>query len=275
MERGLRVTLAVVGLLLAAVIILPLVIPIPSEGEALLPQELADEDSRFIEVKGLDVHYKQAGQGGTPLLLLHGFGSHTFTWRNVLGPLGDGRQVFAFDRPGFGLTERPMPPFNGPNPYSQSAQAQLTVDLIDEMGFEEVVLVGNSAGGTIALLTSLNYPGRVSALVLVDPAVYMGSGSPSWARPLMALPQVRRLGPLLARNIRDWGVDMIGFAWHDPSRITPDVVPGYKLPLRIKDWDRALYEFTLASETLDLPSRLAELEMPVLVITGDDDRIVP
>ena len=63
--------------------------------------------------------------------------------------------------------------------------------------------------------------------------------------------------------------------WHDPSKITPEIWEGYTRPLQAQDWDRALWELTVASHDLDLGQRLDEVGLPVLVITGDDDRIVP
>jgi len=50
---------------------------------------------------------------------------------------------------------------------------------------------------------------------------------------------------------------------------------GYLKPLKAQNWDRALWELTRASHALDLPERLGEVAVPVLVVTGDDDRIVP
>jgi len=174
------------------------------------------------------------------------------------------------------LTERPLPgEWGSSNPYSAEAQAALTVGLMDALGLQRAILVGNSAGGTIALLTALMYPERVEALVLVDAAVYAGGGAPSWALPLLRLPQVRRLGPLFVRQIQASGAEFLGAAWHDPSRITPEVREGYSKPLRAQNWDRALWELTLASRPLSLDQRLGDVQVPVLVVTGDDDRIVP
>jgi len=276
MKRGRRVLLASLGVLLAAAILLPLVIPIPPPGDTRPVSELAYPDSEFVDVGGLQVHLQRAGAGGLPLLLLHGFGASTFSWREVLTPLASERLVVAFDRPAFGLTERPMPPFPGRiSPYSPGAQVELTIGLLDRLGIDRAVLIGNSAGGTIALLTALEHPERVAGLVLVDPAVYAGGGAPGWVRPLLKLPQVRRLGPLFVRSIRERGRDLIETAWHDPSRITPEVLEGYTRPLQAENWDRALWELTLASAESDLSARLGELDLPVLVITGDDDRIVP
>lgn len=271
----------VVVILLAALLVLaligPLVVPLPELEGVVPPEQLADPDSRFIDVDGVTVHYKEAGQGDTTLLLLHGFASSTYSWREVMEPLAQNYRVVAFDRPAFGLTERPMPGEfpNDVNPYTADAQADLTVGLMDALGIEQAVLVGNSAGGTIATHTALRYPERVQALALVDAAIYAGGGSPSWVRPLLTTPQARRIGPILVRNIRDWGYQFGQSAWHDASKFTDEIWTNYSKPLQTENWDRALWELTQASQPLGLEQRLDELAMPVLVITGDDDRIVP
>lgn len=276
-----RILIGLVLVLLFLVLAGPFLVPIPALEDTVPPRDLADADSLFVEVDGLEVHYKHVGappgEGQRAFLLLHGFAASTFSWREVMAPLAEGgATVVAFDRPAFGLTERPMPgEWQGASPYRPEAQAALTVGLMDELGIDGAVLVGNSAGGTVALLTALLYPERVEALVLVDAAIYSGGGAPRWIRPLLRTPQARRLGPLVARAIRDWGYEFGRSAWHDPSRLTPEIWEAYTRPLRAENWDRALWELTVASDSPDLPSRLGELQMPVLVVTGDDDRIVP
>lgn len=276
MRRARHALLTAVAALLAAATVLPLVVPIPPLSDTRPARELAYPDSEFLQVGDLEVHLQRAGAGGMPLVLLHGFGASTFSWREVLAPLAQSRLVIAFDRPGFGLSQRPLPPYpGGHNPYSQTAQAELTIALLNALGIEQAVLVGNSAGGSIALLTALEFPDRVTALVLVDAGVYTGGGPPGWLRPLLRLPQVQRLGPLFVRSIRNRGRDLIELAWHDASKVTPEVIAGYSVPLQAENWDRALWELTLASQDLELTSRLGQVGVPVLVITGDDDRIVP
>jgi pimeloyl-ACP methyl ester carboxylesterase len=191
-------------------------------------------------------------------------------------PFSQHGRVIAYDRPAFGLTSRPMPgEWQGQNPYSPESQAAIVIGLMDALGVETAYLVGNSAGGTVSVYTALTYPERVSGLILVDAAIYTGGGSPAWARPLLGTPQMRHLGPLLARQIATSGDDFIRTAFHDPSLVTPDILAGYRKPLRAHNWDRALWELTAASRPLGLADRLDELTLPVLVITGDDDRIVP
>lgn len=273
--------LRLIGLFLLVVILVivfgPLVIPIPPLPEPLPVTALMDEDSRFVEVNGIDVHYKQYGSGEPVMILLHGFGASTFSWREVMKPLAEAGTVIAFDRPAFGLTERPMPgDWEGESPYTLNSQVRLLIGLMDRLGVERAVLIGNSAGGTVAMAAALAHPERVSGLVLVDAAIYAGGGAPAWIRPLLRTPQFDRLGPWFARSIAgEQGDAFLKAAWHDPSKITEEIIQGYRKPLQLANWDRALWELTKASGESRLAERLSDLSMPVLVVTGDDDRIVP
>ena len=276
MNRIVRIVIVLASILLFVVLVGPFLIPIPQLPDTVPPEQLADPDSRFTSINGLRLHYKTAGSGEPTLVLLHGFAASVHSWREVMGPLAEVGTVIAFDRPGFGLTSRPLPgEWTGENPYSIEAQADITVALLDEFGVGRAVLVGNSAGGTVALVTALQRPERVQALVLVDPSVYAGGGTASWMRPFLRTPQMRRLGPLLARAIRNRAEDFGRSAWHDPSAIPPEFWEGYLKPLRARNWDRALWEVTLAGGDPGVRERLAEIQSPTLVITGDDDRIVP
>jgi pimeloyl-ACP methyl ester carboxylesterase len=278
MSKKKRVALipSVLFLLLACcLLVYPLVVPIAEVRGSVPEEQLADADSLFVDVDGLLVHYKVVGQGEPAIVLLHGFAASVFSWRKVMDPLGEMGTVIAFDRPAFGLTERPMPgEWADENPYTPEAQANLTVRLMDELGVERAVLVGHSAGGSIALLTTLCYPERVEALVLEDASVYEVNGAPEWLHPLLHIPQMDRLGPVMVRSLVLWGEAAIRTACHDPDKITVELVSGYKKPLQAENWDRALWELVLASHPLGLGDRLEEVTVPVLVVTGEHDRIV-
>jgi pimeloyl-ACP methyl ester carboxylesterase len=266
------------GLIAGAILVLlfllvPLVAPYPPVPGAVAEEQLADPDSRFMDVNGVRLHYKDAGQGEPALILLHGFGASAYSWREVIGPLAQRARVIAMDRPAFGLTSRPLRgQWAGQNPYGPDAQPELIIGLMDKLNVRRAVLVGHSAGGSVAMLTALRYPDRVPSVIFVDAAIYAGGGLPAWLRPLLATPQARWYGPLIVRYIFNTrGDSIIASAWRDTSKLTPAILAGYRRPLRARDWDRAFWEFLLAGRPLDLASRLDELTMPALVITGDHD----
>jgi alpha-beta hydrolase superfamily lysophospholipase len=143
----------VLAIILIAFLVGPYLIPLPKLGDLEPPEKLADPDSLFVEVDDIRVHCKLASDGGQSLILLHGFGASLFSWREVASELSRNRTVLAFDRVGFGLTERPRPgDWSGANPYTAESQVNLTVALMDELGIEKAVLIGHSAGGSIAAL---------------------------------------------------------------------------------------------------------------------------
>jgi pimeloyl-ACP methyl ester carboxylesterase len=275
MSNTLRVALVTAGLILTVLLIAPFLVPVLTLEHTVPPEQLADPGSRLAEVNDMQVHFKIAGEGYPAFMLLHGFGASAFSWREVLEPLGTMGAAVAFDRPAFGLTERPLSWERGNNPYAPEAQVALVVGLMDELDIEEAILVGNSAGGAVAVQTALAHPERVQALVLVDAAIYEGGGAPSWIRPLLNTPQMDHLGPLLARQISRRGDAFLESAWYDPGKITPQIRAGYLEPLRAQHWDRALWELTKASQRRDLGDQIEDLAIPSLVVSGDDDRIVP
>lgn len=302
MPYRIRISLFILAFILAALLIVPLLVPVPRL-EGLRPyRELAWPGSAWVRVNApvlgsLELHLEvmQAGEAvrasGTHLtpvdldavlseeavLLLHGFGASTRSWSRTLDLWSDGGTAVAFDRPAFGLSERPLGPFpRGANPYAPSAQVAAAIGVLDALGLASAVLVGHSAGGTIALQMALQHPERVRALVLVAPAVYAGGGSPSWARPLLRTPQLARIGPLIARQFGgEQGEAFLRASWFNPALLDDEVLAAYRHPLQVEHWDRALWELVKASAESDLVGRLAALRIPVLVITGAQDSIVP
>ena len=273
-NKFLRTTGIILTVLVLIVLIGPFLIPVPPLENTVPVEQLVDADSKFVNVNGINIHYKTYGQGEPTFILLHGFGASVFSWREVVEPLAQYGTVIAYDRPAFGLTERPLE-WEGESPYGPQAQVDIVLGLMNELGVEKAILVGNSAGGTVSMQVALQHPERVEALILVDAAVYAGGGAPSWSRPILKTPQMNHVGPLIARQLQAQGVEFIKTAWHDPSKITQDIFDGYQKPLQIANWDKALWQLTVASEESGLVERLAEITMPTLVITGDDDRIVP
>lgn len=274
MKRFFKFALIILVTLLLIVFIVPFLIPVPTLENTRPPKDLADAESQFININGLDVHVKTYGEGQPAFILLHGFGANLYSWQEVVKPLSKFGKVIAFDRPGFGLTERPLE-WQGQNPYSAEAQTSLVLGLMDFYGLQQAILIGNSAGGAISMQVALSNPERVTALILVDPAVYTTNVIPRWVQPLLATPQMDRIGPLLVRRIQSSGMDLLQRAWHNPGNISPETAGYYKIALQAENWDSALWEVTRAYQESNLDEKLADFNLPILIITGEDDRIIP
>ncbi len=276
-KKGWKVFLS---LLAAAMLVLvggPFLIPVPPLENTVPPEALAWPNSEFIEINEITIHYEQAGSGEPTFILLHGFGASTFSWREVIEPLSAYGRVIAYDRPAFGLTERPTSR-EGENPYSQAGNIKHLLSLMDAMGIDQAVLVGNSAGGTLAAAFASAHPSRVQALIQVNGAIYQtrpGSGLLTW---LFNTPQMNHLGPLVARQLSgSRGDAFIESAWYDPTHLNenPEILAGYRRPLNAENWDIALWEHTRAAQPPELADHLSKILVPTLVIAGQYDQIVP
>jgi pimeloyl-ACP methyl ester carboxylesterase len=279
-KKFLKVVAWIMGVLVAAFLIVPFLIPFESSGTQTY-REAAGSTAEFLEVNGLDVHVERQPYNGdcgcdAPLILLmHGFGASTYSWRDVIEPLGGYGEVVAYDRPAFGFTERPTE-WTGTNPYGFAGNFEILDALISEFGDgRDVVLVGHSAGGQLAAEYARLNPTRVSALVLVDPAILTTGGAPDGLEWFWGIPQIDRLGPILVAGIASSGMDLLRESYADQSMITDEVLAGYRAPLTINGWEEAFWNFSTAPRTNQLAENLDGVTMPVLLITGDADTVVP
>ena len=254
----------------------PFAYPVKELNGLVDAKTFVESDSKFIEINGVNIHYKEAGSGGRTFILLHPFGGSTYSWREVMDDFARYGKVIAYDRPAFGLTERPMPEDWQENPYGIKANIEILRALLDEFNIEKAVIVGNSAGGGLAVAFALEYPERIDELILVAPGVGGGYGPkfPSWALPLMWTPQMRHLGPLLVRDYQESLPRTVEREWYDQSKLTDEIREKHLQLLNIQNWDRAFYELTFAPAYPELRPLLPTLTVPALVISGTEDRLV-
>ncbi len=259
------------GVMVATVVLAPFLLPLPPLAGTVPPRRLGRSGDRFIELSGVEVRFRMTGAGDQAFLLLHGFGSNVASWEPITRGLADIGMVVAFDRVGFGLTERPLE-WTGESPYSGRHQVDTALALMDELGISDATLVGHSAGAGLALTLALDHPGRVAAVVLEAPSLQ--SSRNGLLRTLLATPQGQRVFRFVARRAVDRMDQLLESAYHDPYRITEEIRESYLLPSMARDWDRGLALFAAAPGLPIRMSRLPELDVPVLVITGDDDEWV-
>ena len=282
MKKALKILSRVLLGLLVAALIVPFLIPVETSGTKTY-QEAAGSGASFAKALGIDVFTdvtefdcQQDSDCENPpvFILLHGFGANTFSYRFVTGPLSAYGDVVAYDRPGFGFTQRPSS-WEGENPYGSAGNDLILDELIAGYASNrEVFLVGQSAGGTQAAQYVVDNPGAVTGLILISPAILTTGGSPSGFNWIFSIPQLDHLGPLLVSSIASSGMDLLDRSWFDKSKITDEIKAGYRAPIEIIGWEEGFWEFNRAPRTFDVKDRLSEIKIPTLLITGDTDVVV-
>lgn len=225
------------------------------------------------------LHVEELARGSEPaIVLLHGFGASASTWEPMAAGLAaTGRRVVAFDRLGFGRSDRPRRPRDGwgpgGSPYRPSAAGRQTVAVLDALAIESAVLIGHSAGAVASVLVALDAPARVAGLGLVAPAL-LSDGPPPLVAAAFSVPGAAVVAPWVLRRSAGLLVRGLRSAWHDPAGVTAEVVERYREPLRRPGWEHALVEMTRAVERLHLADRLPDITAPAVVVVGASDRIV-
>ncbi len=123
--------------------------------------ELTGVTHREVTVRGVRLHVAQAGSG-PPLVLLHGWPQHWWSWRRMIGPLAERYTVIAPDLRGWGWSQAP------PGDYAKADFAADIVALLDHEGYDRVRLIGHDWGGYTAFLLVLDHPERVERMVALD-----------------------------------------------------------------------------------------------------------
>ena len=272
-------TKVILGVIALVVLVGPFAVPVNTSGTLTNKEAAAlswNGESEFVELAGHEVHLVTAGsqQIDRLIVLLHGFGASSLTWKEVLEPLSSIGFVVAYDRAAFGFTERPTT-IGEVNPYLSLGQLQVIDELVSRYGQEkEVVILGHSAGGALALGYALDHPEKVQKLILEAPAVYGTGGAPSWLNWVFDIPQLDHLGPLAVSSIASSGLQILDSSYYNKDLVTDQVVANYTAPLDVIGWERAFWEFNKAPRSLNLVERLDQLSVDTLIITGDTDEIV-
>jgi pimeloyl-ACP methyl ester carboxylesterase len=227
-----------------------------------------------ILLRGYEVNYIERNPRGSKLIvLLHGFGASTFSWLPVVDTLAEHGHVVAYDRPGFGQTERPMV-WQGTNPYSMAGQVQLLDAIITHFGEDrEVILVGHSAGGQLAAHYLFKGSKPISRLILESPAI-LTPGPPRFISLFLRMPIFNKLGPTLVGGFARVGQKILFDSFYDKTKLTEQVSRGYERPMDNSDWKEGFWEFLKADKHSDVAKRLGEIDIPTFVITGQFDTIV-
>jgi len=211
---------------------------------------------------------------GEPVLLIHGFGASSYSWRHVIEPLAQKNRVITIDLKGFGDSPKPRD-----DAYSVYEQARLVRNFILENNLKNLHIIGHSYGGGVALAVSIylsaSNPGLQKSLVLIDSVAYPQE-LPGFVK-ILATPV---LGPLITYAVPNTFQvkNLLKIVYFNDDLIPQEAIDHYAADLGKPDAKYALLTSVrqmLPTDLQQFSENYASLTIPTLIVWSREDEIVP
>ncbi len=235
---------------------------------SMLKDKYSIASSKFINIKGMPVHYSVDGTGEKTLLLIHGTASSLHTWDPWVEKMKDQFRIIRLDLPGFGLT--------GPNPQKRYDRIFYLIFLetfIDKLGLEKIHIAGNSFGGYLAWNYTLNHPFKVDKLILLNSSGYPRNDETiplgfKLAKDETVGPWIEKITPrfLIHKTVKD--------SYENDELISDELVDRY-FDLLLREGNREALMLKMQHIKLDNWRKIKKIKNPTLIMWGDQDRVVP
>jgi pimeloyl-ACP methyl ester carboxylesterase len=230
--------------------------------------------SQFMEIDGMQVHYRDEGNATDtiPLVLIHGTSSSLFTWDNCTEAWKKNHRVIRFDLPAFALT--------GPNPdnvYTFERYVDFVNNLLEKLNVKKCYIAGNSLGGGIAWQYAYRYPDKVKKLIVVDAVGYkfaIGKGALGF-KLTATIGKIPVLKGLLYYITPDNIVEKsVEGAYYDKDKITKQTQERY-MDFLLREGNRKALVARLCIAMQDYTERIKTIKTPTLIIWGEQDGLIP
>jgi pimeloyl-ACP methyl ester carboxylesterase len=226
----------------------------------------ADKSSRFLVMDGAMVHYREDGHGET-LLLLHGAFSSLHTFDEWVEELQHHFKVIRVDLPGFGLTDVKVDYQQGIAPF-----VQFIYNFLDRLGVKNFHIAGSSLGGWVSWEFALRHPDRVKSMILLNSAGFMDMEAIPLPFKMAKTPIVGRIVKyVVRRNILEQFLRQV---YYDESKVNERLVDRYYDLFNRGQNPEAFFNL-VNGHFRDNTRKLKYLEIPTLIIWGEEDRWIP
>jgi len=236
-----------------------------------LSQKYAPYLSQFIEIDGMNVHYRDEGnpRDSIPIVLIHGTGSSLHTFDDWVNSLKKDKRILRMDIPAFGLTG-PFPDRN----YSIKNYVAFIEHFLASKEIDNCILAGNSLGGEIAWQFTVKNPEKVNKLILIDASGYpFKPESMPIAFTIARIPVINKL--LTVITPRFMAKASIENVYADKTKVTESLVDRYfELTLRSGNRQALIDRMTTKFDTIK-SSNIKNIQLPTLIIWGEQDKLIP
>lgn len=233
-----------------------------------LKAKYANEHSQFVEVDGMQVHYRIEGTG-PDLVLVHGTGAILQTWDKWVELLSPHYRIIRMDIPAFGLT--------GPHPqnnYSDTMYVQFMEHFAQKVGLDTFAMAGNSLGGLIAWRYAAAHPERVSKLILVDPGGFYENNKKGGSFIFKMARNYPTLTGLVAKIGTGYFVGKtLKEVYADDSKVTEELCRTYT-DLNRREGNRASFVARAKQVYQHTDEELKTITCPALILWGEEDVLI-
>jgi pimeloyl-ACP methyl ester carboxylesterase len=245
-----------------------------SEGEPVTSQmERLDKHRGQVDTRSGLASYIDTGGPGRPVLFVHGIGSSSYLWRNVIGELEGQRRCVAFDLPSHGSS-----PAAADQDFSLPGLARFVADCCDALELTDIDLVANDTGGAVSQVFAAGHAERLHSLTLTNCEAH-DNMPPKLLLPAVLLARLGLYAPLarrMARDIPRTSKRMFRGVYQDAANMPEDVVRVWVeaqigTPEAIRQSQRLLTSLH-ARDLLAVEPALARLQVPTLIVWGTGDR---
>ena len=253
--------------LLLSVLSISLYLYSPDISVSELKKTYANQHSQFIEIEGMNVHYRDEGEGQT-IVLLHGTGASLHTWDKWTNELKKTFRVIRLDLPAYGLT--------GPHPekkYSLSDYSSFLNSFVESLDIDNFILSGNSLGGAIAWYYASEYQNKVKLLSLLDPGgLYNKEKQSPLVFRLARAPGINKI--LRYVTPRFFIKNTLKEVYFDKTKLTDKKIDTYR-DLILRENNRESFINRSNSKPVDHTKRLKLITAPTQILWGNEDEWIP
>ena len=230
-------------------------------------EKYAYENSQFLELDGMNVHYRINGDTGETVVLLHGTASSLHTWEGWTKELSKYYRVVSFDMPGFGIT--------GPEPngvYTRERYLKFIDDMLVQLNIDSCYMAGNSFGGYMTWSYAVAHPEKVKKIAILNSSGYPRGDQPT---PIsFRLQKLNWMKPVLT-NVTPMSLVRKGVkvVYYDDSKITEELIQRYA-DLLLRAGNRGGLMGKTQQITYDHVDEIKQIQCPTLIMWGDSDGLV-
>ncbi len=242
-----------------------------SEGYHILNKREADDLytnylSKFVEVQGLRIHYRDEGQG-FPIIMLHGFSASLHIWDHWVYALSDRYRLIRLDLPGFGLSDIPPKHQIDTEPYLLYLK-----QFLDHLEIKECYIAGNSFGGWLTWELGARYPEVIKRIILLSPAGYFTDQTKPKTVEFAKKPAFKEL---LKTGIPRFVIKrLLANAYGDKTKISEHDINRYYGLINREGNLMSMVRF--ATQEVSATTKLIKkIKQPTLLMWGMEDRIIP